>query len=92
MILGGFAEPQPLARSPGQPSHHEPSTVILTEWGPHIAEHDTTTPSEARRADEITRLRRKLIEKIDECTLVNRRSTCSRPTVNARSAVVTTHQ
>ncbi|WP_405436316.1 MULTISPECIES: hypothetical protein [Streptomyces] len=49
------------------------ATAILAEWDSHIAEHGTTTPGEARRDDEITRLRRKLAEKTRECTVANRR-------------------
>ncbi|MEU7261688.1 hypothetical protein AB0B21_38715 [Streptomyces rimosus] len=49
------------------------AAAILTEWDNHIAEHGTTTPGEARRDDEITRLRRKLAEKTRECTLLSKR-------------------
>ncbi|QTI87215.1 hypothetical protein [Streptomyces sp. AgN23] len=49
------------------------ATAILTEWDSHIAEHGTTTPGEARRDNEITRLRRKLAEKTRECTAISRR-------------------
>ncbi|MFJ1709568.1 hypothetical protein [Kitasatospora sp. NPDC088346] len=46
---------------------------ILAGWDAHIAEHGTTTPGEARRDEEITRLRRMLAEKTRECTLLSRR-------------------
>ncbi|MFJ8677734.1 hypothetical protein [Streptomyces sp. NPDC093589] len=49
------------------------ATAILAEWDSHISQHGTTTLGEARRDDEITRLRRKLAEKTAECTLTNRR-------------------
>ncbi|WP_412078937.1 hypothetical protein ACLF6K_36840 [Streptomyces xanthophaeus] len=49
------------------------AAIVLAEWDKHVAEHGTTTPGEARRDDEITRLRRKLAEKTRECTLANRR-------------------
>ncbi|MGW5295894.1 hypothetical protein [Streptomyces cavourensis] len=49
------------------------ATAILTAWDSHVAKNGTTTPGEARRDDEITRLRRRLAEKTHECTLANRR-------------------
>lgn len=49
------------------------ATGILTEWDSHIADRGTTTPGEARRDEEITRLGRKLAEKTRECTLLNKR-------------------
>ncbi|MEU8435465.1 hypothetical protein AB0F18_21635 [Streptomyces sp. NPDC029216] len=49
------------------------ATTILTEWDNHIAAHGVATPGEARRDDEITRLRRKLAEKTRECTVANSR-------------------
>ncbi|MCX4870836.1 MULTISPECIES: hypothetical protein [unclassified Streptomyces] len=49
------------------------AAILLAEWDDHVAENGTTTPGEARRDDEITRLRRKLAEKTRECTVTNRR-------------------
>ncbi|MFJ9968292.1 hypothetical protein [Streptomyces avermitilis] len=47
--------------------------TAATEWDAHIAEHGNVTPDEARRDDEVTRLRRKLAEKTRECTLLHQR-------------------
>ncbi|MFI7356221.1 hypothetical protein BJP40_01180 [Streptomyces sp. CC53] len=41
---------------------------ILTEWDAHIAERGKTTAGEARRDAEITRLRKRLAAKTQECT------------------------
>lgn len=49
------------------------ATSILAEWDSHIADHGAATPGEARRDDEITRLRRMLAEKTRECTVANSR-------------------
>ncbi|WP_416956463.1 hypothetical protein [Streptomyces sp. Agncl-13] len=46
---------------------------ILARWDAHIAHHGKTTPGEARRDEEITRIRRKLADKTQECTALKRK-------------------
>jgi hypothetical protein len=41
---------------------------ILTEWEAHIAQHGAATSGEARRDDEIAKLREHLANKTRECT------------------------
>ncbi|MFI9046111.1 hypothetical protein [Streptomyces sp. NPDC053427] len=38
------------------------ATTILVEWDSHVAEHGTSTPGEARRDEEIAKLRKKLAD------------------------------
>lgn len=42
--------------------------AVLAEWDAHIAEHGAATAGEARRDDEITKLRGQLADKTRECT------------------------
>ncbi|AGM07088.1 hypothetical protein [Amycolatopsis keratiniphila] len=44
------------------------ATGILADWEAHLAQHGTLTPGEARRDDEIGRLRARLAEKTRENT------------------------
>lgn len=46
---------------------------ILAEWDARIAEHGKTTVGETRRDAEITRLRKKLAEGTQQCTLLETR-------------------
>lgn len=49
------------------------ATDVLRQWDDHLAQHGKTTPGEARRDEEITRLRRKLADKTRSCTELERR-------------------
>jgi hypothetical protein len=42
--------------------------AILADCDAHLAQHGTATPGEARRDDEITKLRQQLADKTRECT------------------------
>lgn len=49
------------------------ATTILAQWDTHIAQHGAATAGEARRDEEISRLRAKLADKTQECTLLKKR-------------------
>jgi hypothetical protein len=44
------------------------ATGVLADWEAHLAQHGSLTPGEARRDEEIVRLRAKLAAKTRECT------------------------
>ncbi|MFI8499667.1 hypothetical protein ACIGFK_14370 [Streptomyces sp. NPDC085524] len=49
------------------------ATTILNEWDTHLTQNGTATPGEARRDEEIAKLRRQLTERARECTVLQRR-------------------
>jgi hypothetical protein len=49
------------------------AVCILAEWNSRVAECDGFTPREARKNDELATLRKKLADKIRECTELHHR-------------------
>lgn len=56
---------------------------ILAEWDAHIATHGKTTPGESKRDAAIADLKRRLIKKTQECTLLEKKLKAAQTAVAA---------